>query len=122
MSAETILCWVMLIPGLSALVIGVTQNWWVLSVGVFFFPFSMGFTLPALLSTISHHGKSDEQGMLLGKAQSIQALMTVIVTISGGLLLGTSQYMTTIVGGVAMLIAWMIFFIFKVKAPDSLES
>ena len=53
--------------------------------------------------------KSNEQGMLLGKAQSIQALMTVIVSISGGILLGTSQHMTTLVGGAAMF-SWLDYF------------
>ena len=55
-SAESILRWVMLVPGLSALAIGITQSEWVLSIGIFSFPFSMGFTLPALLSAISNHG------------------------------------------------------------------
>lgn len=108
-SAEIILRWMMVVPGLATLGMGVAHDWWFLHIAAFLFPFSMGFTLPALLGAISNRGAMNEQGALLGKAQSIQALMTIIVTMLGGQLLSISQYMTTFIGGFAMLIAWLIY-------------
>ncbi|WP_119343704.1 MFS transporter [Facilibium subflavum] len=122
-SPEKILRWVIVVPGLAALGIGVAHNWWFLHIVAFLFPFSMGFTLPALLGAISSRGAMNEQGALLGKAQSIQALMTIIVTMLGGKLLVVSQYMTTFVGGFAMLAAWLIYLsVFLAKKKHSIRT
>lgn len=108
-AAEKVLLISMLFPGIATLMIAASNTWWELHAAAFLFPFSMGFTLPALLASISNRGDMSQQGNYLGKAQSIQAIMTVIVTVLGGQLLGLGKYFSTIIGSVLMISAWLIF-------------
>lgn len=108
-SAEKVLLISMLFPGIATLMIAASTTWWELHIAAFIFPLSMGFTLPGLLTAVSNRGGSHQQGDYLGKAQSIQAIMTVIVTVFGGQLLGMGKYFSTVIGSVLMISAWLIF-------------
>ncbi|MGV3278317.1 MFS transporter [Rickettsiales bacterium LUAb2] len=106
---ENILFSVMLLPTIAAIAICLSSGVISLYVTITLFSFSMGFTVPALLGTISKRGELNEQGNLLGKAQSIQALMTIIATFIGGELLSINSYSTTLLGGGLFLIAFALF-------------
>jgi DHA1 family tetracycline resistance protein-like MFS transporter len=108
-SPEKILLFFLSIPGLAALGMALSTSWLQLHVAAFFFPFVMGFTLPGLLASLANLGGVSEQGIMLGRAQSIQAIMTVMVTLVGGQLLGFNKYLTTYVGALMMLSAWLMF-------------
>lgn len=110
---ETALTYFMLVPGLVALGIVFINSRLELHILAFLFPFCMGFTLPSLLAAISNKGKSNEQGKMLGMAQSLQALMTIIATVVGGQLLAINSYLSTIIAGSLMCAGWMLLVLYK---------
>ncbi len=111
-SAETMLKIVMLFPGIATLGVTFSHNWLQLHFFAFLFPFSMGFTLPSLLAAISNRGDATMQGKMLGMAQSLQALMTIVATLLGGKLLAMNSYLSAIVGSVLMIMGWLVFIVY----------
>lgn len=108
---EYVLLVAMLFPGLAGLIMGFFKTG--LYLGAFLFPFSMGFVLPAFLATITKYGTIQQQGLRMGQAFSIQALMTIVVTLSGGALLNLNPNSTTVLGGFIMCLGWILFLLFS---------
>lgn len=106
---EKILKISMIIPGLAALMMIFSHQWLFFYLAAFLFPFSMGFTLPALVASISNRGLPTEQGKLLGMTQSTQALMTIAATFIGGKLLSVNYHASVVVGASLMCIAWVLY-------------
>ena len=108
-SPQKVLRYSMIIPSISALGIIFFHNMICFYVAAFLFPFSMGFTLPALIAAISNRGNSNTQGKLLGMAQSLQALMTIVATLLGGELISMSSILSSLVGSALMFVGYILF-------------
>jgi MFS transporter, DHA1 family, tetracycline resistance protein len=100
------------------------QNVWQLHIVATLFVCSMGFSLPGLIVSISNLARKEEQGEVMGVTSSIQALATVVMTLFGGALDAININVTTIAGGILMLVSWVCFLIYfryhkKVKYPEN---
>lgn len=78
-----------------------------------------GLATPLNASLISLYAKSEEQGEILGVAQSIGALGRIMGPLSGSLLYGLDSHAPYLVGGICLLIGVMLslsLFTFEVGA------
>jgi DHA1 family tetracycline resistance protein-like MFS transporter len=112
MPPETVLKILMLLPGIAALLMAFLNNGLFFHMVAFCFSFGMGFTLPSLLAAISNRADKREQGSVLGMAQSLQALVTIIVTVIGGKLLAINISLSCLIGGGLMFSAWVLFVLY----------
>ena len=97
------------IPPWAVLLMVFAKGWFLFHLGAFLFPFSMGFVLPAFMAFLTSLGAKQEHGLRVGQAQSIQALMTVIVTLVGGKLLSVNDLSTSLMGALFMAIAFVLY-------------
>ncbi len=109
---EKILVVSMIFPAIGVFLILLAKGWWMLHVGGFIFACGMGFTLPCLLAAISNRGSVVEQGKMLGMAQSMLALITIVSTLIGGRLLGMHNTLSLIVSSTLMLLGWLVYISF----------
>lgn len=105
---QQILLVALIMPWFAVVLMTFCQEWWLFHLGAFLFPLSMGFVLPAFMSFLVGLGGS-AHGLRVGQAQSIQSLMTIIVTLLGGKLLAWWSLSTSIIGLSAMCLAFLLF-------------
>lgn len=118
---EKILLYALVFPWAAVLLMAFSKQWLIFHVGAFLFPFSMGFVLPAFMSLLVGLGDGAQHGLRVGQAQSIQSLMTIIVTLLGGRLLALWSLSTSVIGLLAMFLAFLLFLCFTFSLRSKKE-
>lgn len=65
---------------------------------------SMSLFLPSVHAWLSNHVSPNDQGTLFGNALSLRAMSTVLASLAGGMLLGTSTRLPLLLGGFIMIV------------------
>jgi predicted MFS family arabinose efflux permease len=109
---ETAIKFSCIISGIFVVATGLTSNHIMVLVFIYIFCVSCIFTLPGIIVSTTHAGKQEDQGQTLGMISSIQALMTIIMSLLGGYLMGLNSRSCAIFGGSMIFCAWLFFFIY----------
>ncbi len=101
--------------GLSVITLAFVTSIFQIYVVMTIFVLTMGFCIPGIITSISNLASKEEQGEVMGIIGSVQAITTVLVMLTGGILQSVNINITIITGGILMIISWLLFTIFLLK-------
>ena len=84
------------------------------------FNFFAALLFPTSTSMISSYAEKKSQGEILGIVQSMQSLAFAVSPLAAGTLLGSHPHMPFFIGGIAMLIAFLLLYKSSFKKPFSI--